>query len=68
MYMTVSPEFFLKSHMFQPEGVGKIKTHFMLNNFPPPLNRAVYEIVWKSMVEPDRPHGNAANAFCMQDN
>jgi len=30
-------------------------THFMLNNPPPPENRAVYEITWKNMVEPDRP-------------
>jgi len=28
-------------------------THFMLNNFFSE-NRAVYEIMWKNMVEPDR--------------
>ena len=28
--------------------------HFTLNNFLPE-NRAVYEIMWKTMVEPDRP-------------
>jgi hypothetical protein len=31
------------------------KTHFMSNNFFPPKNRAVYEIMWKNMVQPDRP-------------
>ena len=30
-------------------------THFVFNNFFPPENRAVYEIMWKNMVEPDRP-------------
>jgi hypothetical protein len=35
----------------------KIKTHFISNNFPPhPQNRAVYEIMRKSMIELDRPH------------
>jgi hypothetical protein len=29
-------------------------THFMFNNFFPE-NRAVYEIKWKNMVQPDRP-------------
>ena len=27
----------------------------MFNNFPPLENRAVYEMMWKSMVKPDRP-------------
>ena len=30
------------------------KTHFMFNKFFSE-NRAVYEIMWKDMVEPDRP-------------
>ena len=29
-------------------------THFMFNNFFPPENRAVYEIMWKNTVQPDR--------------
>ena len=29
---------------------------FMFNNPPPPKNHAVYEILWKNIVEPDRPH------------
>jgi len=42
--------------MFQATLVDKIETYFMFNNFfPPPENRAVYEIVWKSEIEPDRP-------------
>jgi hypothetical protein len=27
----------------------------MFNNFFPPENRGVYEIMWKHMVQPDRP-------------
>ena len=31
-------------------------THFMFNNTPPQKkNCAIYEIMWKNMVEPDRP-------------
>ena len=40
--------------MFQTKGVGKIKTQFMFNNFFSE-NRAVDEIMWKNMVEKDRP-------------
>ena len=40
--------------MFQTNLVEEIKTHFMFNNIFPE-NRAVYEMVWKNMVQPDRP-------------
>ena len=33
--------------------VEKIKTYFVFNNFFPE-NRAVYEVMWKNMVQPDR--------------
>jgi hypothetical protein len=39
--------------MFQTKSVDKIKTHFMLIFFFE--NHAVYEIMWKNMVQPDRP-------------
>ena len=47
--------------MFQRKFVEKIKTHVLCSiTFPPPTPtpreiRAVYEIVWKNMVEADRP-------------
>ena len=41
--------------MFQIEADKKIKTHFMFNNFPPPENRAGYDIIWKTTVERGRP-------------
>jgi len=41
--------------MFQTKSVEKIKTHFMFNNFSFLLNRTVYEIVWKNILQPDRP-------------
>jgi hypothetical protein len=54
--------------MFQTEGVGKIETHYMFNNFSFFFeNRAVYEIVWENVVELARPYGNTADVFCMQD-
>jgi len=35
--------------MFRTEFVEKIKTHFIVNNPPPPENRAVYEIIVKKI-------------------
>jgi len=40
--------------MFQTNVVEKIKTHFV-SNFYFSENRAVYEIMWKNMVERGRP-------------
>jgi hypothetical protein len=40
--------------MFQAKVVEKINTHYALNNSFFPENRAVYEIMWKNIVEPDR--------------
>ena len=40
--------------MFQTEVVEKIKTHFILN-YSTPENRTIYQVMWKSIVEPGRP-------------
>jgi hypothetical protein len=41
--------------------------HFMLSNFFP-KNLAVYEIMWKNVVEPERPtDDNMAHALCTLD-
>jgi hypothetical protein len=48
-------KFYSKWEMFQTKFVEKIKTHIMFNNLFFFENRAVYEIMWKSMVEPDKP-------------
>jgi hypothetical protein len=36
-------------------GTGNRNTNFMLNNTFPPVNRAIHEVMWKNMVDPDRP-------------
>ena len=41
--------------MFQINVVEKTKTHFVLSNICFE-NRAVYEIMWKNIVEPGMPH------------
>ena len=41
--------------MFQTKIVGKIKTHISCSITFFPENRAVYEITWKNIAEPDRP-------------
>jgi len=35
--------------------VEKTKTHFLCSIFFSPENRAVYEIMWNNVVDPDRP-------------
>jgi hypothetical protein len=46
--------------MFQAKFIDKTKTHFMLNNIFSE-NRAIYEIMGKNIVEPDRPQCGAEN-------
>jgi hypothetical protein len=41
--------------MFQTEGVEKIKTHISRSVIFFFLNSAICEIMWKNVVEPDRP-------------
>ena len=41
--------------MFQSKVVEKIKTHFFIYSNFFSENCAIYEIMWKNMVEPDRP-------------
>jgi len=42
--------------MFQTKIVEKIKTFILCSKaFSPPEIRAVYEIMWKNTVQPDRP-------------
>jgi hypothetical protein len=56
--------------MLQTKFVDKIKTH-ILYSIPPslPENLAVYEIMWKNGVEPDRPQlTSTVYALCMLDN
>jgi hypothetical protein len=49
---------FLKMRNFSGRSGGETRnTHFMFNNFPPPLpkNYAAYGIMWKNTVKPGRP-------------
>ena len=46
-------EIVLEVEMFQAVVVAKIKTHILSNLFPE--KRAVYEIIWKTLLEPGRP-------------
>jgi hypothetical protein len=48
------------------ETVEKLKTHilYFVTFFE---NRVIYEIMWKNIVDPDRPHDNTAHAHYMLD-
>jgi len=49
--------------IFRAKIVEKIKLHILFfNNPPPPENRVIYEIMWKSIVQPDRPQVTALHA------
>jgi len=41
--------------MFRTTAVEKIKTHIFFVQCPVSENRAVYEIMWENVVEPDSP-------------
>jgi len=41
--------------MFHTKSVNKIKTHFVFNNIFISENHPVGEIMWKNVVQPDRP-------------
>jgi len=47
--------------------VWKIKTRILCSVNFSPENRAVYEIMWKYIVERGRPQDNMAHAHCMLD-
>ena len=45
-------QFVLIWEIFETKVVENLKTHVLNSSFPE--NRAVYEIMWKNMVKPDR--------------
>ena len=55
-FLSYLAEFFLELEMFQTKISQKIKTYILCSvYFFFSENRAVYEIIWKTIVEPDRP-------------
>jgi len=59
--------------MFHTKAVEKIKIHILCTiTFFSFENRAVYEIMWKNIVQPDGPqmviYSYTAHALCMLDN
>jgi hypothetical protein len=63
-------QFSLEWEMFHIKIAEKIKTHFISSNVFFFEKRAVYEIMWKNMVEPDRPQATIWYGACayMPDN
>ena len=53
-FLIISRSFLLKMRNVSAEVLKKTKTHFIFSNFFF-LNRAIYEIMWKNTVQPDRP-------------
>ena len=53
-------ELFLEWGMFQPKVVKKIKHFFMFTNFFIFDNHAIYEVMWKSIIERNRPQMTCA--------
>jgi len=41
--------------MFQTKVVEKIKTHILCSGTFFPVKRAFYEVMWRNLVQPDRP-------------
>ena len=55
IYIIISRSVFHKMRKVSGKYLEKIKTNFLLNNFFFFKNRAVYEIIWKNIVQPSRP-------------
>jgi hypothetical protein len=49
------PQFFLEQEIFRTKFVEKVETHILCSETFFPKIRAVYEVMWKNMVGPDRP-------------
>jgi hypothetical protein len=60
-FMKISRCSILTKRNFWTKIVQKIKTHFTLNFF---LNHAVYEIMWKHIVQPDRSQMRIKHGAC----
>jgi len=58
-FLSSLTQFFLEWEMFETEAVEKIKTHILFSItflfFFNKENHAIYEIMWKNIVEPGRP-------------
>ena len=55
-FVIVSHSVLVTMRNISDQGVEKIKTHFMFHNFFfSPENHVVYEVMWRYMIEPDRP-------------
>jgi hypothetical protein len=54
-FLTICCYILLKMRNFSDKIAEKIKTHYILNNIFFFGNLAVYEIMWKNMLEPGRP-------------
>ena len=58
-------QFYWEWETFQTKFLDKIKTHILRSvTFFPPQNCAVYEIMWKNIVEPDRPQMTIQYSAC----
>ena len=53
-FMTISRWILLRIKNISEKIVDQMKTHFMFNNFFP-QNCVLYEIMWKNMIDEDRP-------------
>jgi hypothetical protein len=53
---------------FSDKFVEEIKKHILSSMVFPPENRAVYEIMWKNIVQRGKTHDSMAHAQCMLDN
>ena len=65
-FLSDRAHFFLERKMFQAKLVEKIKTH-ILRSITFSENRAIYEKMWKNIVERSRRHDNMEPAHFVPD-
>jgi hypothetical protein len=62
-FLTISRSFLLRKRDFSKSCRENQNTRFVFNNFFLE-NRAVYEIMWKNIVQPDRPQMTIQHGAC----
>jgi hypothetical protein len=63
-FFDISLNSFYNEKYFRQNLQSKLNTHFIFNKIFSPENRAVYEIMWKNMVQPDRPQMTIQYGAC----
>ena len=64
IFLIISRSVLLRMRNISDKTVEKIKTHMLFSNSPTPDIRAVYDIIWRNVLEPERLQTYAHITYC----